>query len=199
MSMLFVITNSKSCKEDFLTRIERIASANPDRIILREKHLSQDNLLELAIKCKEICDKYSVAFSVNSSIEVARKVNADIHLPYKLFVENNENIKDFSTIGVSVHSVSEAETAEKLGASYLIAGHIFTTDCKKGLEPRGLEYLSDISKAVKIPVLGIGGISLERLPSVLQTGAAGACVMSHFMNCDNPENEVSAFKKFAND
>lgn len=199
MSMLFVITSSKSCKEDFLTRIERIASANPDRIILREKHLSQDDLLELAIKCKKICDKYSVAFSVNSSIEVARKVNADIHLPYKLFVENNENIKDFSTIGVSVHSISEAETAEMLGASYLIAGHIFATDCKKGLKPRGLEYLSDISKAVKIPVLGIGGISLERLSSVLQTGAAGACVMSHFMNCDNPESEVSVFKKFAND
>ncbi len=199
MSMLFVITSSKSCKEDFLTRIERIASANPDRIILREKHLSQDDLLKLAIKCKEICDKYSVAFSVNSSIEVARKVNADIYLPYKLFVENNENIKDFSTIGVSVHSISEAETAEMLGASYLIAGHIFATDCKKGLKPRGLEYLSDISKAVKIPVLGIGGISLERLSSVLQTGAAGACVMSHFMNCDNPESEVSAFKKFAND
>ncbi len=199
MSMLFVITNSKSCKEDFLTRIERIASANPDRIILREKHLSQDDLLELAIKCKEICDKYSVAFSVNSSIEVARKVNADIHLPYKLFIKNSENIKDFSTIGVSVHSVSEAKTAETLGASYLIAGHIFATDCKKGLEPRGLEYLSDISKAIKIPVLGIGGISLERLSPVLQTGAAGACVMSHFMNCDNPESEVSAFKKFAND
>lgn len=199
MSMLFVITSSKSCKEDFLTRIERIASANPDRIILREKHLSQDDLLKLAIKCKEICDKYSVAFSVNSSIEVARKVNADIHLPYELFVENNENIKDFSTIGVSVHSIPEAETAEMLGASYLIAGHIFATDCKKGLKPRGLEYLSDISKAVKIPVLGIGGISLERLSSVLQTGAAGACVMSHFMNCDNPESEVSVFKKFAND
>lgn len=199
MSMLFVITSSKSCKEDFLTRIERIASANPDRIILREKHLSQDDLLELAIKCKKICDKYSVAFSVNSSIEAARKINANIHLPYKLFVENNENIKDFSTIGVSVHSISEAETAEMLGASYLIAGHIFATDCKKGLKPRGLEYLSDISKAVKIPVLGIGGISLERLSSVLQTGAAGACVMSHFMNCDNPESEVSVFKKFAND
>lgn len=197
--MLFVITSSKSCKEDFLTRIERIASANPDRIILREKHLSQDDLLELAIKCKKICDKYSVAFSVNSSIEVARKINANIHLPYKLFVENNENIKDFSTIGVSVHSISEAETAEMLGASYLIAGHIFATDCKKGLKPRGIEYLSDISEAVKIPVLGIGGISLERLSSVLQTGAAGACVMSHFMNCDNPESEVSVFKKFAND
>ncbi len=115
------------------------------------------------------------------------------------FVENNENIKDFSTIGVSVHSISEAETAEMLGASYLIAGHIFATDCKKGLKPRGIEYLSDISEAVKIPVLGIGGISLERLSSVLQTGAAGACVMSHFMNCDNPESEVSVFKKFAND
>lgn len=195
MSMLFVITNSASCKEDFLTRIERIASAKPSRIILREKHLSHEDLLKLAIRCKEICNKYSVKFSVNSDIEVACQVNADIHLPYKLFIQNVDNIKKFSVVGVSVHSVSEAENAEKLGASYLIAGHIFATDCKKGLAPRGLEYLSDISKAVKIPVLGIGGIALDKVSSVLNSGASGICVMSHFMLCNNPESEISDFYK----
>lgn len=195
MSMLFVITNSASCKEDFITRIERIASASPDRIILREKHLNHEDLLKLAIRCKEICDKYSVKFSVNSDIEAAYQVNADVHLPYKLFVESIDNIKKFSVVGVSVHSVSEAENAEKLGASYLIAGHIFETDCKKGLAPRGLEYLSDISKAVKIPVLGIGGIALDKVSSVLNAGASGICVMSHFMLCNNLESEISDFYK----
>lgn len=199
MNMLFVITNSKSCRENFLIRFERIASAKPNRIILREKHLSHEELLRLAVECKKICDKYFVAFSVNSDIAIARKIDADIHLPYKLFIENINNIRNFSTVGVSVHSVSEAKNAEEFGASYLIAGHIFATNCKKGIKPRGLEYLSDISKAVKIPVLGIGGINLDRLPYVLQAGASGACVMSHFMNCNNPEVEVSIFKKIAND
>lgn len=194
MAMLFVITNSISCKGDFLTRIEKIASAKPDRIILREKHLSQAALLSLAITCKKICDKYGVEFSVNSSIETALAVGSDLHLPYQAFAENIKNLDTFKTVGVSVHSVSEAKNAESLGASYLIAGHIFATDCKKELAPRGLEYLSDIVGSVKIPVLGIGGITKERIPKVLETGASGICVMSHFMNCDKPELEVEKFK-----
>lgn len=194
MGMLFVITNSISCKGDFLARIEQIASAKPDRIILREKHLNQAELLALALNCKKICDKYSVKFSINSSIETAFAVNSDVHLPYQLFVESIKSLSAFKTIGVSVHSVSEAKSSEKLGASYLIAGHIFATDCKKGLAPRGLEYLSEISKAVKIPVLGIGGITKERIPEILQTGASGVCVMSHFMTCDKPKLEVKRFK-----
>lgn len=193
MAVLFVITNSVLCKENFLTRIEKIASAKPDRIILREKHLNQSELLILAEKCSEICRKYNVSFSINSDIETARAVRADVHLPYKAFIENCENIKDFTAVGVSVHSVEEAKAAEKLGASYLIAGHIFETDCKKGLAPRGLEYLSEIAKAVKIPVLGIGGITEERVSSVLKIGASGVCVMSHFMTCENPELEIRKF------
>lgn len=194
MAMLFVITNSALCREDFLTRIEKIASAKPDRIILREKHLSQADLLSLALPCKKICDKYGVKFSVNSSIETALAVGSDLHLPYQIFVENIKTLATFNTIGVSVHSVSEAENAERLGASYLVAGHIFATDCKKGLAPRGLEYLSDIVRSVKIPVLGIGGITKERIPKVLETGASGICVMSHFMICDKPELEIKKFK-----
>lgn len=54
----------------------------------------------------------------------------------------NENIaKEFETVGVSVHSADEAVLAEKMGATYVTAGHIFATDCKKGLEPRGIEFL----------------------------------------------------------
>lgn len=193
--MLFVITNSTLCKEDFLTRIEKIASAKPDRIILREKHLTQENLLSLAQSCKNLCDKYSVAFSVNSNIEVANTINSDIHLPYQIFIENCKNLSNFRTIGVSVHNIEEAKEAEKLGASYLIAGHIFETDCKKGLPPCGLEYLSEIAKVVKIPVLGIGGITKERVSEVLKVGASGVCVMSHFMTCDNSAVEVKKFKE----
>lgn len=192
--MLFAITNSSLCKEDFLTRLDKIASAKPDRIILREKHLSHEELYALAENVSEICLRHCVPLSINSDIEVAQRLSADIHLPYSLFIENHNKLKDFRTIGVSVHSKNEAVTAEKLGSSYLIAGHIFATDCKKGLEPKGLEYLSGIVNSVDIPVLGIGGITTERITSVLNTGAAGICVMSHFMTCGNSELEVRKFK-----
>ena len=79
----------------------------------------------------------------------------------------------------------EAVLAEKMGATYVTAGHIFATDCKKGLEPRGIEFLKNAVSSVDIDVYGIGGISPENIGKIQNTGAKGACIMSGFMKCDN--------------
>lgn len=82
---------------------------------------------------------------------------------------------------VSVHSQDEAIEAERLGADALIAGHIFVTDCKKGLEPRGLDFLRKICENVSIPVFAIGGIDDNNTELVKQAGAQGECRMSWYM------------------
>ena len=86
-------------------------------------------------------------------------------------------------IGCSIHSVEEAVEAQKLGASYITAGHIYATDCKKGLPPRGLEFLENVCKAVKIPVYAIGGIhpGTGQLNEIMEHGSAGGCIMSDMM------------------
>lgn len=86
-------------------------------------------------------------------------------------------------IGVSVHSAEEAREAVRLGASYLTAGHVFATDCKKGVPPRGLEFLKEICELAPVPVYGIGGIRLdtEQIREMLAQGAAGVCIMSQMM------------------
>ena len=86
-------------------------------------------------------------------------------------------------IGVSIHSAEEAKEAVRLGASYLTAGHIFTTDCKKGVPARGLEFLKEVCEISPVPVYGIGGIHLdaEQIRSVLEQGAEGGCIMSEMM------------------
>ena len=84
-------------------------------------------------------------------------------------------------VWVSVHTVEEAVNAEKLGANALIAGHIFMTDCKKGLAPRGLDFLKDICRAVSIPVFAIGGIDDSNSEAVKLAGAQGECRMSWYM------------------
>lgn len=86
-------------------------------------------------------------------------------------------------LGCSVHSVLDAIEAEKLGASYLTAGHIFATDCKRGLPPRGTDFLKQVCEAVSIPVYAIGGIGFDdgKIDRVCECGAAGACIMSAFM------------------
>ena len=80
-------------------------------------------------------------------------------------------------------SVEEAKEAQKLGATYLTAGHIYTTDCKKGLPPRGLDFLREICNAVTIPVYAIGGIhaGTGQIREVMECGASGACIMSEMM------------------
>ena len=100
----------------------------------------------------------------------------------------NKNVKnDFETVGVSVHSAEEAAAAEKMGADYVTAGHIFVTDCKRGLAPRGLEFLKSVVDSVSIPVYGIGGISPDNIAEIKASGADGGCKMSGFMKCENIE------------
>ena len=108
-----------------------------------------------------------------------------IHLSLKDFRENPQIREKFSLVGVSVHSLEEAKEAEALGADYVTAGHIFETDCKKGLKGRGLEFLRQVSQGVSIPVYAIGGISTENMEQVREAGANGVCIMSGFMKADD--------------
>ena len=85
------------------------------------------------------------------------------------------------TIHNFIHKPEEAIKAQKLGVDFVFAGHVFVTDCKKGLPPRGLEFLTDVVNAVKIPVYGIGGINEENITKIMECGAAGGCMMSGFM------------------
>jgi thiamine-phosphate pyrophosphorylase len=98
-------------------------------------------------------------------------------------------LADFSVVGVSVHSVLEAQEAISLGATYLTAGHIFSTDCKKGVPPRGLDFLREICSLSPVPVYAIGGIHLdsEQIRMVEECGAAGVCIMSGMMQFE-PEH-----------
>ena len=84
-------------------------------------------------------------------------------------------------IGTSIHSVEDAVFAESHGADYITAGHIFTTDCKKGLPGRGIDWLKSICNAVSIPVYAIGGISDANVSMLYDCNISGYCMMSASM------------------
>ena len=100
----------------------------------------------------------------------------------------------FDQIGASVHSVEEATEAVTLGATYLIAGHIFSTDSKKGVPPRGLSFLKQVCDAVPIPVFAIGGITRNDVNAIKAAGAKGVCIMSEAMTCENPAELAHVFQ-----
>lgn len=193
-----ISVSARHHSNNFLQSIEMIAQSEVEAIILREKDLSEDEYFLLAKKVKEICDKYNKKLIIHSFIDVAKKLGIkNIQLPFSKFIAVDNLHKDFESIGTSVHSVEDAVLAEKSGADYIIAGHIFTTDCKKGLPPRGVEFLKSVCNSVKIPVYAIGGIddnSVAELSNLNCNNYSGVCVMSALMKSDNPQELVQKVK-----
>ena len=186
-SKIICVTNRSLCEGEFLKRIEDVVSCGVKAIILREKDLSAEEYQILAEKFVDICRKHKVEAVLHSFADVAIGLGVPaIHLSLEALRKlDEERMKCFEKIGVSCHSVDDALEAERLGAAYITFGHVFATDCKKGLEPRGLSALKKVCEAVKIPVYAIGGINCENIGLVFENGAGGVCVMSGFMKCES--------------
>lgn len=192
--MLICVTNRKLCKDDLLTRIAQIAKGKPHGIMLREKDLTQIEYEALAFVVNKICLQNDVPLIINQNVKAALKIKLpNIQLSMANLRSYKKDLVAFSQIGASVHSIEEAKEAEELGATYLVAGHIFSTDCKKGVPPRGLPFLKEVCESVTIPVFAIGGISRDNVGEVAGTGASGVCIMSEAMTCDNPIELASSF------
>lgn len=185
------VTNRKLVKEykengsfsPFLEKIKEAAKKRPAFIILREKDLPPDDYKKLAEKVLEICNSEKVSCVLHYFYEEAIELGVKkIHLPLHVLEKMTDNEKKcFDVIGVSTHSVEDARRAQELGAFYITAGHVFATDCKKGLAPRGLQFLGDVCDSVKIDVYAIGGISENNMHQCISRGAKGVCMMSGFM------------------
>lgn len=189
MCKVICVTNRALAGAAFFNRLEKIASAGVDSVILREKDLGEPAYESLAEQAAWICGKYHVPLTLHTYEDAARRLGIRrIHLPIGVFLSMSERRKqEFDVIGVSVHSKEEAAAAWKNGASYLTAGHIFETDCKKGLAPRGIPFLEAVCRTVDIPVYAIGGITPENAKHCVHAGAAGVCLMSSFMKTEKPE------------
>lgn len=182
---IVAVTNRRLSVKPYARQIERICSKGPQAVLIREKDLSGEEYARLAGKAGEICRKYHIPCVYHTYLEEARQSGTkNIHLPLPMLREYAENfaLSEFESVGVSVHSVEEAKEAVRLGASVLTAGHVYATDCKKGLAPRGLSFLREVCQSVELPVYAIGGIHTdEQVREVMECGAAGACIMSEAM------------------
>ncbi len=179
-SKVIAVTARRLCQIPLEQQVKRIADEGISRIILREKDLPLDDYASLAKRVLCACKECSVTLIIHNYPEAARELGATrLHMPLNLLTK--QLCEEFEVVGTSVHSVEDALKAYELGASYITAGHIFATDCKRGLKPRGLDFLREVCKAVDIPVYAIGGIDEDNIQSVLECGVAGACIMSEAM------------------
>lgn len=200
MCKIVCITNRLLVSGDFLEQLEKIVSAGVDAVILREKDLSEADYEKLAERAAEMCGKYHVPLILHTFVNAAQKLGIRrIHLPLGMFLNMNLQEKAwFDEIGVSVHSIQEALQAAQMGASYLTAGHVFATDCKKGIAPRGLLFLEEVCHSVDIPVYAIGGIDSKNTKSCMHAGAEGICLMSSLMKTENSKKILETIRENQN-
>lgn len=188
MFKLLAVTNRKLCAGSLPEQLEIICSSQhkPDAVILREKDLAAAEYNQLAQEAAKICAAYHVQLILHSFWYTAIELDCkNIHLPLAVLQtsEFQHYRNKFQLIGASIHSMEEAQQAAALGVNYLTAGNVYVTSCKVGLPGRGLVWLNEICKEIKLPVYAIGGISLsgEQFDYLQKSGAAGACIMSEFM------------------
>lgn len=200
MCKLIAITNQSLCHTDFLRQIQCLCESGIDEIILREKNLSEEAYEMLAKEVLAICNTYGVTCTLHTFLSVAKRLQVNrIHLPLPVAMEKaKEELKTIKTIGCSIHSLEELTLVEEIERNiketqrkeidfYVTAGHIFATDCKAGVPPRGIEFLKSICQQSKYPVYAIGGITEHNVRQMLNTGSAGACVMSFAMQATKEE------------
>ena len=190
------VTNRHLCSRPFLQQMETVLAARPHAVILREKDLLESEYRALARKLIPLCEGAGVPCYLHGHyLEVACQLGCpNIHLGIAQLqalhnTERNEGgnpLAAFERISVSCHSVPEALLACDLGATSIVLGTIFETDCKPGKQGAGLDFLRQVCRAVNAPVFAIGGITPARMPDVLGSGAAGGCMMSWFMRLPSP-------------
>jgi thiamine-phosphate pyrophosphorylase len=152
---------------------------------LREKGLQLPGLEAIARVCRES----GVPLIVNDDVDVALVAGADgVHIGQKdLPVAAVRKIVPREWIvGASTNNVAEARQAAADGADYVSVGNLFGTTSKEDTRPATLEMLHAVCAAVSVPVCGIGGINESNIRSVIDTGAAMACVISAVVAAEDP-------------
>ncbi len=194
---VYLVTDRNCLKGKTLEEaLEEALAAGVTLVQYRDKDTSGGDMYRRALRLKEICRKYGVPLLVNDRLDVALAVGADgVHLGQSdLPVAEARRLAgpDF-IIGATAHNVEEARRAEAEGADYLGCGAVFASGTKHDTVPLGLDGLAAISRAVEIPLVGIGGVTAETYPDVLATGADGAAVVNGILGQEDITAAVKAF------
>jgi thiamine-phosphate pyrophosphorylase len=193
-------------------KIAAVARAGVNWVQIREKDLSARQLSALtqeALRCmpRAADDRASATrILVNDRVDIALTEGAaGVHLgerslpvdEVRRFVQSRISVKDF-LVGVSCHSLESAEAAAAGGADYVFFGPVFATPSKAGFgAPHGVGRLTKICRSVPIPVLAIGGMTLENAASCLTAGAAGIAAIRLFQDAPDPAEAVEALRRIA--
>lgn len=184
---LCVITDEHRCPVE----LARMALDGGARMLqLRRKSATGRELFEWAVRIQDLCNQHEAIFIVNDRVDIAIAMQADgVHLGQEDLPAQTARamLGPDLLIGVSVSNVDEALKAHADGADYLGLGHIFPTFSKEKLNPPlGIPMITAVKTAVDLPIVAIGGISIENAGEVMYAGASGIAVISAVTGAADP-------------
>jgi len=199
---LYLITNRSLFESDnnFLEASEAALMGGVRALQLREKNLTDCELIELGNQLRILTSNYNAKLIMNSRADIAKIINADgVHL-----TENSAHANEIKStfpdliVGVSTHSLEAAQIAEAQGADYITFSPIYATPSKANYgPPQGLGLLRQVSQEVNLPVLALGGITLHRVSECLEQGAFGVALISDIWNSSHiKEHSFKYTQKF---
>ena len=168
-------------KSRFLGALEEALQSGVRAIQLREKNMHPKDLLALALEVNSMTQRYNAKLLVNDRADIAIMAGADgVHLTEaSVKVSDVKNKFPNLIVGVSTHSIEEARLADRQSADFITFSPIYETPSKSNYgPPQGLAPLRQVTQSVDLPVLALGGITLNRVPECLEHGAFGVAVIS---------------------
>ena len=197
--LLYFITDSTGfLKEEFLKRVEEAIKGGVTLIQLREKDKTTREYIEIAEEVHKITKKYNIPLIIDDRIDVALSIGAEgVHLGAEdMPVDIARKIcGEDMLIGATAKTVERAVDAWEKGADYLGVGAIYPTTTKVKTVLTSTEMLSEICKAVPIPVNAIGGLNKENIGILEGIDISGICVVSAIMKAENPEIAAAELKR----
>lgn len=195
---LYAVTDRSWLKpgETLAEVVETLLKAGVTCVQLREKTAEDALILQEAQELNALCHRYGVPFLVNDRPDLAKAVGAEgVHVGQEDtgLVEARKLLGANALLGGSAHTVEEALAAQAAGADYLGCGAVFGSGTKRNVNQMSLETLTAICRAVDIPVVAIGGVSLDNLQLLAGTGIAGVAVISGLFAAENKTAAAQSF------
>ncbi|NOQ42574.1 MAG: bifunctional hydroxymethylpyrimidine kinase/phosphomethylpyrimidine kinase [Desulfuromusa sp.] len=200
ISGLYLITDDNQDKK-LLMKVEAALTGGAKVVQYRAKDIRPDERRKMAESLRTLCHEHEAQLIINDLPELAHDINADgVHLGQNdmSITQARQILGHKKLIGVSTHSVDEALKAEAHGADYIAIGSIFPTDSKEDTSLVGLKTLSKVRKAVRIPVVAIGGITPDGAFEAIAAGADAIAVMSGVMADADPARAAKEYSLLFN-
>jgi thiamine-phosphate pyrophosphorylase len=177
-------------KQTLYQQVEAALKGGVTCVQLREKELGEAAFLQEAKDICALCRRYGVPFIVNDNVDIAIACGADgIHVGQEDMEAGavRRQVGEDMTLGVSVHTVEEAQQAVQDGADYLGLGAVFPTSTKTDADQMSVDMLQAICKAVEVPVVAIGGINRSNLLRLSGSGVNGVALVSAIFSAQDIE------------